>query len=435
MESLKNKIISIILILFTMSGLGVKAQSISYSYVDPCTKEIKSINVSGLNGTLPIVMNYYGQVKTFTPTELQNGTFDSWANSVYNEYGKGNPCAQIGVQTITTNVLNVTNNVVNNVVSLGSMLTSITSSGVNSIPTDVTSTTGNSPDNTTSNDNSGGGGSGGGNSGGGGSGGGNSGGGRTVSGGKSEKGVQSKEEKQEEQKQEETKQEETKQSSSSTKSTSKATSKSDKPAIMLTGDLVGMQSAADSKQDAKVTTSYIRISGNKKTSLGVSGDFTINANIGNITIFKSWMTQKTTRKHIDLVSNSISILPNSYSNTLVFIRIDNVKKFTGLYGVGGMYGALNNEPLTSLLTLGGGMYKGQLTKNTDAVFILVAVYVPYMKYYTESIMKSKPLILPFMNINYKVTKSFKFGLTAGTTYSVNEQLVNYQILFGAKLTL
>jgi hypothetical protein len=58
-----------------------------------------------------------------------------------------------------------------------------------------------------------------------------------------------------------------------------------------------------------------------------------------------------------------------------------------------------------------------------------------MKYYTESIMKSKPLILPFMNINYKVTKSFRFGLTGGTTYSVNEQIVNYQLLFGAKLTL
>ena len=398
-----------------MSGLSVKAQSISYSYIDPCTKETKNITVSELNGTLPIVMNYYGQVRPFTPTELQNGTFDSWANSVYNEYGKGNPCAQIGVQTITTNVLNVTNNVVNNVVSLGSMLTSITSSGVNSIPTDVVSTTGTGSNTTTSNNNSGG--------------------GRTVSGGKSEKGVQSKEEKQEEQKQEEAKQEETKQSSNSAKSTSKATSKSDKPAIMLTGDLVGMQSAADNTQDAKATTSYIRISGNKKTSLGVSADFTINANIGNITVFRSWMTQKTARKHIDLVSNSVSILPNSFSNTLVFIRIDNVKKFTGLYGVGGMYGALNKEPLTSLLTLGGGMYKGQLTKNIDAVFILVAVYVPYMKYYTESIMKSKPLILPFMNINYKVTKSFKFGLTAGTTYSVNEQLINYQVLFGAKLTL
>jgi hypothetical protein len=424
------------LLLFSLIIIsGVKAQSISYSYVDPCTKEIKSINVSGLNGTLPIVMNYYGQVKSFTPTELQNGTFDAWANSVYNEYGKGNPCAQIGIQTITTNVLNVTNNVVNNVVSLGSMLTSITSSGVNSIPTDVSATTGTGSNTTTSTNKPEGGSSGsnsGGNSGGssGSNGGGNS--GSSASGGSSEK---KEEKKEEEKKEEEVKEEENKQASNSAKSTSKATSKSDKPAILLTGDLVGMQSAADSKQDAKATMSYIRISGNKKTSLGVSADFTINANIGNITVFRSWMTQKTARKHIDLVSNSVSLLPNSFSNTLVFIRIDNVKKFTGLYGAGYMYGALNKETLTSLLTLGGGMYRGQLTKKVDAVFILVAVYVPYMKYYTESIFQSKPLILPFMNINYKLTKSFRFGLTAGTTYSVNEQLINYQVLFGAKLTL
>jgi hypothetical protein len=397
-----------------ISGLSVKAQSISYSYIDPCTKETKNINVSSINGSLPIVMNYYGQVRSFTPSELQNGTFDTWANSVYNEYGKGNPCDQIGTQTITTNVLNVTNNIVNNVVSLGTMLTSITSSGVSSIPTDVPTDSKNGSNGTTSTDKPEGG------SGNGGTGG---------SGSSTEK---KEEKKDEEQKQEE---ENKDAAQSSTNSTSKSTSKSDKPAIMLTGDLVGMQSAADKTQDAKATMSYIRISGNKKTSLGVSADFTINANIGNITVFRSWMTQKTARKHIDLISNSVSLLPNSYSNTLVFIRIDNVKKFTGLYGAGCMYGSLYKESLTSLLLIGGGMYKGQLTKNVDAIFILAAVYVPYMKYYSESIFQSKPLILPFMNINYKLTKSFRFGLTAGTTYSVNEQLINYQVLFGAKLTL
>jgi hypothetical protein len=414
MESSKNKILFIILILCMISGLSVKAQSISYSYIDPCTKETKNINVSSINGSLPIVMNYYGQVRSFTPSELQNGTFDTWANSVYNEYGKGNPCDQIGTQTITTNVLNVTNNIVNNVVSLGTMLTSITSSGVSSIPTDVPTDSKNGSNGTTSTDKPEGG------SGNGGTGG---------SGSSTEK---KEEKKDEEQKQEE---ENKDAAQSSTNSTSKSTSKSDKPAIMLTGDLVGMQSAADKTQDAKATMSYIRISGNKKTSLGVSADFTINANIGNITVFRSWMTQKTARKHIDLISNSVSLLPNSYSNTLVFIRIDNVKKFTGLYGAGCMYGSLYKESLTSLLLIGGGMYKGQLTKNVDAIFILAAVYVPYMKYYSESIFQSKPLILPFMNINYKLTKSFRFGLTAGTTYSVNEQLINYQVLFGAKLTL
>jgi hypothetical protein len=422
---------TLLILLLVMIGLGVKAQSFSYSYIDPCTKEVKNITVSDLNGNLPIVMNYYGQVKTFTPADLQNGSFDTWANDVYNSYGKGNPCAQIGVQTITTNVLNVSNSVVNNVVSLSSMLTSIT---------DVASNTASTAASTATNSVSGvansvsGGSAATGSS--------TSTGGSTTTGSSSKSGgsegnntSKPEEKKTEEQKQEEAKQEEQKQSSSSAKSTSKATAKQDKPAIMLTGDIVGMQRAADAAQDAKLTTSFIKITGDKKRSLGVAIDFTVNAKVGNVSVFKSWITQKTARKHIDLVSNSVSILPNSFSNTLVFIRIDNVKKVTGLYGVGGMYGVLNKEPLTTLVAIGGGMYKGQVTKNIDAVFILAAVYVPYMKYYTESVFQTKPLLLPFLNVNYKLTKTFRFGLTAGTTYSVTEQLVNYQILFGAKLTL
>jgi hypothetical protein len=399
--------------------LAAQGQSFSYTYIDPCTKEVKSINVSDLNGNLPIVMNYYGQVRTFTPLELQNGSFDTWANDVYNNYGVGNPCAQIGIQTITSNVLNVSNNIVNNVVSLSSMLTSIT---------DVASNTASTAASTATNSVSGVANS---------ASGGSAATGSSSSSGSSEGNNTSKpeEKKTEEQKQEEAKQEEQKQSSSSTKSTSKATAKQDKPAIMLTGDIVGMQRAADAAQDAKLTTSFIKITGDKKRSLGVAIDFTVNAKVGNISVFKSWITQKTVRKHIDLVSNSISILPNSFSNTLVFIRIDNVKKVTGLYGAGAMYGMLNKEPLTTVVAIGGGMYKGQLTKNIDAVFILAAVYVPYMKYYTESIFQTKPLLLPFLNVNYKLTKAFRFGLTGGTTYSVTEQLVNYQILFGAKLTL
>lgn len=397
----------IVLILLLILGLGVKSQSFSYSYIDPCTKEVKSIEVLGQNGNSPIVMNYYGQIKTFSLTELQDGSFDNWANSVYNNYGKGNPCQQIGIQTITTNVLNISNTIVNNVISLSSMLTTLTT---------TTSNATNSISNATNTVSSGG-----------------------LSGAsnkdvspnssnKKEEGVDKKEE--------EVKTEEQKQTSQlTTKSVNRASSKQDKPAIMLTGDLVGLQTAKDNQQDGKVTMSYIRINGSRKKSFGIASDFTINAKIGNISVFKSWITQKTVRKHIDLVSNSISLLPNSFSNTLVYIRIDNVKKFTGLYGVGGMYGQMINEPLMSLITIGGGMYKGNITKNIDAVFILATVYIPYMKYYETSLFKTKPLILPFLNINYKLTKSFRFGLTAGTTYSVTEQVVNYQVLFGAKLTL
>jgi hypothetical protein len=455
----KNNLLLFILLLW---GLVSKGQSFSYSYIDPCTKATKSINVPSLNGNMPIVMNYYGQVKTFTPQELSNGTFANWANSVYSEYGKGNPCGQVAFTTITTNVLSVSNSVINNVVSLSSMLTTVTdaasnaSSSVSSVAASSSAAaggnTGNTGDNSSGSgdnnsgggDNSGGGGSGsgdnsgsGGNSGGGsGSGSGSGGGGNNSNNTKTEEGNSKQSEQQKQEKVEEAKKEETKTTSqSTTKTAAKGSVKQDKPAIMLTGDIVGMQRAADRMQDAKLTTSYIRISGDKKKSLGVALDFTVKASIGNMSVFKSWMTTKTLRKHIDLVSNSISVLTNSYSNTLVYIRIDNVKSLTGLYGVGGMYGIMNKEPLTTIVAIGGGMYKGQLTKKVDAVFILAAVYVPYMKYYTENIFKSKPLVLPFFNINYKLSKTFRFGLTGGTTYSVTQSIINYQILFGMKATL
>lgn len=458
-----------------MIGLSVKAQSFSYSYIDPCTKASKSIVVSSLNGNSPIVMNYYGQVKTFTNSELQDGTFDTWANGVYNSYGKGNPCDQIAIVTITTNVLNVSNNIISNVVALSSMLTSITdiastaSSSVANVATSVTGGTSAAGGSAASGDSKG-----------------------SGSTSKDSEKTEAKDEtkpddqKKDDSKPDETKPDETKpdngkkdetkpdetkpdnqkkdeaksndqksedqkkeeakveeQKKEEAKSTSQTTSKSaakakasqDKPSIMLTGDIVGMQRATDRVQDAKLTSSYISIAGDKKTSLGLSVDFTVKANVGNISAFKSWMTTKTTRKHIDLVSNSISLLPGSISNTAVYIRIDNVKKVTALYGIGGMYGSMNNEPLITIVAIGGGMFKGQITNNIDAVIILAVVYVPYMKYYTESIFVTKPLMLPFFNINYKLTKTFRFGLTGGTTYSVTESVVNYQLLFGAKMTL
>jgi hypothetical protein len=44
-----------------------------------------------------------------------------------------------------------------------------------------------------------------------------------------------------------------------------------------------------------------------------------------------------------------------------------------------------------------------------------------------------PLIVPFINVNYKMTKTFGIGLTGGTTYMAGENVINYQVLLGAKL--
>ena len=111
-------------------GLPLCAQSFVYSYTDPCTQELKFINA---DMSSPIVIAYYGQVKTFSYTELQDGTFDAWINSTYNKYRSTSPCQGIVTTTTTTTTTNTTLNIISNVMNLGAIsnVGSISSVGVN----------------------------------------------------------------------------------------------------------------------------------------------------------------------------------------------------------------------------------------------------------------------------------------------------------------
>ena len=72
-----------------MIGLPLSGQSFIYSYIDPCTSESKSIIA---NMSAPIIISYYGQVQSFTYTQLNDGTFDIWINNIYNKYKTTSPC-------------------------------------------------------------------------------------------------------------------------------------------------------------------------------------------------------------------------------------------------------------------------------------------------------------------------------------------------------
>ena len=454
-------------------ALSVNGQGFIYSYTDPCTQELKFINA---DMSSPIVIAYYGQVKTFSYTELQDGTFDNWINSVYLKYKNTSPCQGVGVTTTTTTTTNTTLNIVSNVMNLGAIsnvgsvnvdVGSSTSSGTNIGTTNKTnnndsrtnsrnrtsssssnsnssssssgetgsnSSGGNPPENQ-SGDNSGsnpstgsGSGSSSGNSQGGGSGG---------SGGKTEEKTQVQEEKPSDQQVEETKTEQQKtQSSGTAKAANKAKAEVAKPAILVTGDLVGIQTKSDGAQDARGTMSFTRVKGDGTSSLGFSADYMVNARIGNISCVRSWIgANKKGNKHISVVSDGLSLMPKSISNTLLFVRVNSVKNFTALYGAAGTYGKLFGEEMISTIAIGGFMYKGKLTKSIDATIIAAGIYSPYSKYYTESLFEAKPIVIPFFNFTYKMTKTFGLGITGGGTYVAGQDILNFQLLMGAKLLL
>ena len=439
-----------------MIGLSLNGQSFMYSYIDPCTKETKFITAD-MNS--PIVVVYYNQVRTFSYTELQDGTFDLWMADIYNKYKSTSPCQGAVATTTTTTSTNLASNVVNSVMNLnaianfgsfssvGTNIGGTTSTGSGSVSTSNNKEDGNSQsntnqdnngDNNSGNTNSGS--SSGSSSGGGsnGSGSGSSSSGSSGSGSGSGKTEEPKtEDKPTDQQVEEQKTETQKESSNSTaKSTSKAKAEVAKPAILVTGDIVGVQKADDGSRDARGTMSFTRVKGDGTASLGFSADYMVNAKIGNLSVMRSWIgVNKKGHKHINVVSDAFGILPKSWSNTALVVRVNSVKNFTALYGAAGTYGNLYGEEMISTLAIGGFMYKGKLAKALDATIIAACVYSPYTKYYTESLFEAKPIIIPFFNFNYKLTKTFGVGLTGGGTYIASQSILNYQILMGAKLLL
>ena len=430
-----------------MIGLSLNGQSFLYSYIDPCTKESKFITAD-MNS--PIVVVYKGQVRTFSYVELQDGTFDLWLLDTYNKYKSTSPCQGAVATTTTTTSTNLASNVVNSVMNLNAIanvgsFTSVgtnvggaTSTGSGSVSTSNNKQEDGSPQSNTNQNPDGNNTSGSGNSSG--SSGSSSGSGANGSGSGSGKG-QTEEPKTEdqptEQQVEEQKTETQKESSNSTaKSTSKAKAEVAKPAILVTGDIVGVQKADDGSRDARGTMSFTRVKGDGTASLGFSADYMVNARIGNLSVMRSWIgVNKKGHKHINVVSDAFGILPKSWSNTALFVRVNSVKNFTALYGAAGTYGKLFGEEMISTIAIGGFMYKGKLTKNIDATIIAACVYSPYSKYYTESLFEAKPIVIPFFNFTYKMTKTFGLGITGGGTYVAGQDILNFQILMGAKLLI
>ena len=469
MVSLRTKI----LILLMIIGLPLTGQSFIYSYIDPCTKQSKFINA---DMSAPIVISYYGQVKTFTYGELSDGTFDAWINSIYIKYQSTSPCQGVLTTTTTTTSTNQVSNIIGNVTNLLSLdLSSITGGVTGGVGNNVGGTTSsgsgsitnnkkkndnnnnsnsgsidNSSTNNGSNSNQGTGENGGNSSenqgGSNGSGGGTVGNGSNNNGsssgsnsgsGSNTSGETPKEEKPNDQQIEDTKTEQQKtQSASTAKAAGRAKAETQKPAILVTGDIVGVQTRADGSQDARGTMSFTRVKGDGTASIGFSADYMVNAKIGNLSAIRSWIgTNKNGHKHINVASVGLGILPKSTTANALLIRVNSIKSFTALYGVSGTYGQLFGEELISTIAIGGFMYKGKIGKAVDATIIMAGIYSPYSKFYTESIFDAKPIIIPFLNLNYKLTKTFGIGLTGGGTYIAGQDILNFQILMGAKLKI
>jgi hypothetical protein len=137
-------IFSILLLLVSSTGFG---QGFTYSYVDPCSKKLKVINIPNANST--VTVNYLGYVNTFTKDDFDNGSFAGWVGDLSTKYSSA-PCDEIKTKTQVSQNTILTQNIISTLSSVMSVSTMTVASSIGSMSAGGLS---NSVDNSSSGDN------------------------------------------------------------------------------------------------------------------------------------------------------------------------------------------------------------------------------------------------------------------------------------------
>jgi hypothetical protein len=87
---LKQLRIYFLLLLLFFITKNINGQSLTYQFIDPCTKAITYFSVPATGTTI----FFLSQSRQFTSADVQNGAFAAWINQVYIDYRKVAPCGQ-----------------------------------------------------------------------------------------------------------------------------------------------------------------------------------------------------------------------------------------------------------------------------------------------------------------------------------------------------
>ena len=220
------------------------------------------------------------------------------------------------------------------------------------------------------------------------------------------------------------------QSSSGTKSKVAAVKQG---SVMMTGDIVTISSAdgVDPTQ-VKINASIIMSNTKNTFAKGALINFTSTVNNSNITLFMSFRKKKLTT----IIANSTMMnFEKDLFNTVSIMESYQYHKITGTVGVNYTMGNLGDSKFQSLSTLAGLIGTFKINKNFGMTTMFVMVYSPYVFYYEGMWNQSGYIAVPFMAIDYKLTKKFKLNVSFSGVNQINDKTLNYQVLLGAKAFL
>ena len=471
-------------ILFFMVSTMVLGQGFTYSYADPCTSKTKEIYIPNPNQS--VVLSYNGSVQSFTYAQLQSGAMEQWINEVNSQNPSG-PCSGVGLQLNTSVNATIAANNIQVLTTVLTSMSSISSAGMSNVEgiiqsdekvssnnerqKDKTKIENNATTNinggstTTTNTNSGTSQVGGNQNNGSGVGNGTNPQGGTTSnpnnptttGGQSSQspvtsgnnttpntnnssgtsnitgGINSVRLDNTEKSDKEKLNDAQSSSSTSSSSTKSKVASVKKGSIMMTGDIVviGSASGVDPSQ-VRVNTSIISSNTKNTFAKGALVNYTSQINNTNITLFASYRYKKSTTI---IANSSMMNFDKDFFNTTSIMESYQIKKITTTVGVNYTTGNLGDSKFQSISTLGGAFGSFNVNKKMGLTTMFVVVYSPFVYYYEGIWYQSGLLAVPFVAVDYKLTKKFKLNISFSGVQQIKDQPLNYQVLLGAKAFL
>ena len=443
MGYLKNKIVSVLLFLLPLVSYG----QWSYTFTDPCTLNQQTIQMGSSD---EIVLNYFGNVQTFTQPDFTNGTFDSWM-SLVTQSNSSNPCQSV-TQIITNNtnaiIVQNTITVITNIMSVlgGDMLPqALSSSGVpvaeaidNASKTKKKKkkkkkkkTKSDNPNNSSDNENG------------------------------SEDNSSSEQSNGESSNETNGRQSGTNESGTSTEGTTTKTEDESKEgglgmslansisnavdggesdnknrgSLIASGDIVVIDNQDNSNgRQVKVVGSITSANTKKSRVQGALFTYTTVTNDFSLTFYKSWINPNRTFNLVGANTTMTNFNQNHLNTTTVLESFKfGKKKFTGMMGANFTIGKLGKRELQNISAVSGVHRNFRVTPKITTSALILGVYSPFTQYYEGQWWDPGVLIVPFSSWDIQITKTFKYNISFTGVWQSGGNALNYQILTGGKI--
>lgn len=204
--------------------------------------------------------------------------------------------------------------------------------------------------------------------------------------------------------------------------------------LIASGDMVVIANADREQPNQYKFVGSITHANTRGTRIkGILFNYTTGVNNFNVTLYKSYINKS--RKLNTVVANStmVNTAKDIFNTTTALESYKVNKKVTGMFGLNFTAGRLGERNFYNLSAVVGGHAPIQVTKTVSTSILVLGIYSPFTQFYEGQWWSAGVLVVPFNSWDFKITKTFKFNISATAVYSYGESFLNYQVLTGGKL--